>query len=137
MSTNGKLYEDSAGRCLRNQLSTLKEFFNFHIQFKPLIPGINIKFIAEYIGLKDAYNKQIRYYSSGMKQRIKLAQAIFSNVPVILLDEPTSNLDAAGIDIYHQLINHYCTDRLLIVCSNSDDEISFCKEQLDVLSFKI
>lgn len=115
---------------------TLKEFFDFHVQFKPLLSGIDIKYIAEYIGLKDAYNKQIRYFSSGMKQRVKLAQAVFSNVSAILLDEPTNNLDTAGIDLYYQLIDNYCLERLLIICSNSDYEISFCKEKLDVLNFK-
>ena len=59
------------------------------------------------VGLENAINKQIRYFSSGMKQRLKLAQAFFSNTPVLLLDEPTTNLDADGISFisfpYQQL----------------------------------
>ena len=115
---------------------TLKEFLAFHFQFKPILAGHSIASIIEYISLTDAADKQIRYYSSGMKQRVKLAQAIFSNTPVVLLDEPTTNLDTKGIELYHQLVNDYCKDRLLIVCSNDENEISFCKERLYVGSFK-
>src|SRR5688500_1596298 len=87
---------------------TLREFLEFHHHFKPFLssstPG---KIIAE-LGLEDAVNKQIRYYSSGMKQRVKLAQAIFTETPFVLLDEPCTNLDAPGIELYHSLIREYC-----------------------------
>ena len=72
-------------------------FSGFIRQFKPLITGMTISQILERVGLKEAADKQIRYYSSGMKQRVKLAQAFFSDTPVLLLDEPTTNLDALGI----------------------------------------
>ena len=75
---------------------TASEFFRFHSSFKPLIPGIGVPDLLERIGLLAASEKQIRYYSSGMKQRIKLGQAFFSDTPVILFDEPTTNLDAPG-----------------------------------------
>jgi ABC-type multidrug transport system ATPase subunit len=57
-----------------------------------------------------------------MKQRVKLAQAIFSDTPFLLLDEPCTNLDTTGIELYHQLINQYCNDRLVIVSSNDEVE---------------
>src|SRR5665213_273325 len=75
--------------------------------------------------LETSTHKQIRYYSSGMKQRVKLAQAIFSNTPVVLLDEPLTNLDEAGILLYHELIEKYCNNRLLIISSNDKKEYSF------------
>lgn len=56
---------------------TLLEFLQFHNQFKPFISGFDERKIIETLGLEAAANKQIRYYSSGMKQRVKLAQAIF------------------------------------------------------------
>ena len=60
---------------------TLKEFLEFHHHFKPLLSSVSIDNIISTIGLQGAINKQIRYYSSGMKQRVKLAQAIFSDTP--------------------------------------------------------
>ena len=75
---------------------TSKEFLEFHHHFKPLLSSFSIDNIISIIGLQEAINKQIRYYSSGMKQRVKLAQAIFSDTPFLLLDEPCTNLDTYG-----------------------------------------
>jgi len=71
-----------------------------------------------------------------MKQRLKLAQAIFSNTPVLLLDEPCTNLDEAGYQLYYSLIDKYCSHRLVIVSSNEKLEYSFCKEVVDITAFK-
>jgi ABC-type multidrug transport system ATPase subunit len=115
---------------------TLNEFLLFHHQFKPLIDGVPVQTIVETLGLKTAANKQIRYYSSGMKQRVKLAQAVFSNTAIVLLDEPCSNLDDKGIELYHALVKEYCSSRIVIVCSNDKVEYSFCDEVLSVADFK-
>jgi ABC-type multidrug transport system ATPase subunit len=115
---------------------TLVEFLQFHNQFKSFINSLSIENIIEEVGLKDAVKKQIRYYSSGMKQRAKLAQAIFSDASIVLLDEPCSNLDTKGIDLYHSLIENYCKERLVIVCSNDEVEYSFTKQKISVLDYK-
>jgi ABC-type multidrug transport system ATPase subunit len=115
---------------------TLLEFLQFHQHFKNLIAGLSIHDVIQIIGLAAAAQKQIRYYSSGMKQRVKLAQAIFSDTPVLLLDEPCTNLDIAGIELYHSLIQTYCKNRLVVVCSNDDVEYRFCNEKISILQFK-
>jgi ABC-type multidrug transport system ATPase subunit len=115
---------------------SLLEFLQFHMQFKPFLPAMGISETIDAIGLKPAANKQIRFYSSGMKQRVKLAQAIFSDVPCVLLDEPCTNLDAAGIDLYHRLIRDYCNNRLVIVSSNDEQEYSFCQERIHITDYK-
>jgi ABC-type multidrug transport system ATPase subunit len=116
---------------------TLLEMLQFHEHFKPFLPNISIPDIISIIGLKAATKKQIRFYSSGMKQRVKLAQAIFSNVPCVLLDEPCTNLDAAGIELYHQLIRDYGNNRLIIVSSNDEQEYSFCRERISIMDYKV
>jgi len=116
---------------------TLLEFLQFHQHFKNLIPGLSVHDVVESIGLKAAAGKQIRYYSSGMKQRVKLAQALFSDTPVVLLDEPCTNLDAAGIALYHALIEQYCKNRLVVVCSNDEVEYRFCTARISILDFKV
>lgn len=115
---------------------TLVEFLRFHNQFKSFINNFSIEQVIDEIGLQYAKHKQIRFYSSGMKQRVKLAQAILSDVSIILLDEPCSNLDAPGIELYHSLINKHCKERLLIVCSNDEVEYSFTNEKISVLDYK-
>ena len=115
---------------------TLTEFFHFHSSFKPFIPGFTAQSIIAAMGLESAAHKQIRHYSSGMKQRVKLAQAIFSDVPVVLLDEPCTNLDASGIELYQSLVAKYCSNRMVIVSSNDLAEYAFCTEVISINQFK-
>ena len=115
---------------------TLIEFLAFHSRFKAFISGLTIQRIISIIDLEAAAQKQIRFYSSGMKQRVKLAQAILSDTAVVLLDEPCSNLDAKGIALYHSLIQDYCADRIVIVCSNDEVEYRFCQQRIEMQQFK-
>lgn len=115
---------------------TLIEFLEFHQQFKPLLQGFDAKAVIAEVGLQAAAGKQIRYYSSGMKQRAKLAQAVFSNTEAVLLDEPCSNLDAKGIELYNRLISDYCKERLVVVCSNDEAEYGFCEQIIAITDFR-
>jgi len=115
---------------------TLTELFSFHHNMKGWLEGLETEKIIHVSALRNAAHKQIRYFSSGMKQRVKLAQAIFSNVPVVLLDEPLTNLDEEGVSLYHNLIEKYCKNRLLIISSNDRKEYSFCNEIVDMRNYK-
>ncbi len=115
---------------------TVTEFLRFHHSFKPFLASCSIEFIIDRMGLVPAAHKQIRYYSSGMKQRVKLAQAIFSDTPVLLLDEPCTNLDTEGIDLYRRLINDYAASRLVIVSSNDTQEYDFCEKTLSIADWR-
>lgn len=111
---------------------SLNEMISFHSKMKPLIPEVSAKEIINIVGLKHAADKQIRYFSSGMKQRVKLALAIFSDVKVTLLDEPTTNLDTAGILLYHDLINRFTAQKLLVICSNDPKEYDFARKIINM-----
>jgi len=113
---------------------TAKEMLHFHAQFKSLV--LPISEILQQVGLADAANKQLRYFSSGMKQRLKLAQAFFSETPVLLLDEPVTNLDDAGIALYKQLIADHTHNRIVIVSSNDRQEYDFCDEIINIGDYK-
>jgi ABC-type multidrug transport system ATPase subunit len=115
---------------------TLVEFLEFHHIFKPFVSIINTQQIITEIDLEKSAHKQIRYYSSGMKQRVKLAQAIFTDTPVLLLDEPCTNLDEQGIKLYQELIKNYSDDRIVIVSSNDFQEYQFCSERINILDYK-
>jgi ABC-type multidrug transport system ATPase subunit len=115
---------------------TLTEFFSFHDKMKGWIPTADTKEIIFLSSLENAAHKQIRYFSSGMKQRAKLAQAIFSDTPIVLLDEPLTNLDEEGVSLYHHLIEKHCKNRLLIISSNDKKEYSFCDKIIDVRDYK-
>lgn len=116
---------------------TLVEMLEFHQKMVGFNPGLTIDSIVEQLYLEDAKNKAIKYYSSGMKQRVKLGIALLSDTPFVLLDEPTSNLDATAIDWYKNLVYENKNGRILIVCSNDQkDEFAFCTQQLDMSDYK-
>ena len=115
---------------------TVTEFLHFHAAFKPLLPGISAAGIIRRVGLETAAHKQMRYYSSGMKQRVRLAQALFSDSSLVLLDEPCTNLDTEGIGLYRELIAQYTAGRLVIVSSNDVQEYEFCEERINITGYK-
>jgi ABC-type multidrug transport system ATPase subunit len=113
---------------------TANEFLTFHAAFKSLTKPFNDILTA--VGLEKSAEKQIRYYSSGMKQRLKLAQAFFSNTSVLLLDEPTTNLDEDGLAIYKKLWLENTSNRLIIVSSNDKKEYENCNDVIFLGDYK-
>lgn len=105
---------------------TLIEFLHFHFQFKQALPGIAVDEIPAMIGLDGHQHKQIGSFSSGMKQRVKLAQAFFTDTPLLLLDEPCTNLDAPGLAQYEDWMSRFTQGRLVIVASNDEREYAAC-----------
>jgi ABC-type multidrug transport system ATPase subunit len=127
---------------------TLTEIIAFHSKFKPLSKKLSgntesakINSLIDILNFQKSKDKEIRFFSSGMKQRLKLALAICSESPILLLDEPTTNLDAQGVEWYQNLIKNFILDsptqnRLVIVASNIEHDYLFCGETLDILEYK-
>ncbi|PQJ12361.1 ABC transporter ATP-binding protein [Flavipsychrobacter stenotrophus] len=115
---------------------TMREFLDFHFSFKRPLNNLRIDDIINLTGLQSAADKPIGDYSSGMKQRVKLAQAIFSDTPILMLDEPCTNLDQAGVEQYREWIETYAANRLILVASNDVREYFFCREKITLENFK-
>lgn len=115
---------------------TLRELIDFHFRFKKFRSGLDRDFMIDLMGLKQSEYKAIKNFSSGMKQRVKLALAFSSDTEMILLDEPASNLDQQGLEWYLNLVEKYTKDRILIICSNQLQEYSFCEKQLNIADYK-
>lgn len=115
---------------------TLQETINFHFQFKDFADGLNAHKVLDLLGLKKSQDKALKHFSSGMKQRTKLALACCTNTPILILDEPTSNLDEQGIAWYLNLVEQYATNKMIIVGSNQEHEYAFCDYQLNISDYK-
>lgn len=115
---------------------TLREMIDFHFQFKQYTHGIDKNELIRVLAMPESNNKLIKYFSSGMKQRLKLALAFCSDTPMLMLDEPTSNLDTQGVAWYLSLVQQFAKNRLTVICSNQEHEYSFCDERLDIRDYK-
>ena len=115
---------------------TLTEAIQFHQQFKSFQQDLDTQALIELLNFQKSANKQIRFFSSGMKQRLKLVLALCSDTPILLLDEPTTNLDTQGMEWYRSLIDRFANDRLLIIASNVAVDFDFCQERVNIMDYK-
>lgn len=92
----------------------------------------NIENVLKRVGLYQRRNDLLKIYSSGMKQRLKIAFAILHNPEILLLDEPTSNLDTDGVSIVDDITEEYKKDKILIIATNDAHEKSLCAGEINL-----
>jgi heme exporter protein A len=92
----------------------------------------NIENVLKRVGLHERRNDLLKIYSSGMKQRLKIAFAILHNPRILLLDEPTSNLDTEGVSIVDDIAGEYKKGRILIIATNDAHEKSLCEGEINL-----
>ena len=97
---------------------TLKESIAYHLKFQPILNDLDIEAIMELAYLTEHQDKVIKNFSSGMLQRLKLSLAILSDTPLLLLDEPCSNLDEKAIAWYKEMMSTYTEGRTVVVATN-------------------
>lgn len=115
-------------------LMQLTQFVIGHMNF---LEGRGVKEIIDLMQLPTTGTKAIKHFSSGMKQRVKLTYAIMADRPVLLLDEPCSNLDEKAIGWYQEMVNSYANHKTIIVCSNNQtEEYPFCTNEYSTSMFQ-
>jgi ABC-type multidrug transport system ATPase subunit len=115
---------------------TLLELLAFHTRLKPLRPGMSTADLVDIMYLQKARHQPVRTFSSGMKQRLKLGLALYAATPLLLLDEPTTNLDAQGAAWYLEHVARVRDSRLVVVSSNVPAEYGFCDAQVRITDFQ-
>lgn len=116
---------------------SLIQLLDFHQKFKKFKNGYNSESILKILRLQDKKDHLLRTFSSGMKQRVKLALAILTESDVLMLDEPTSNLDAENKIWFLNLLKENTEKRILIICSNHiKEEYDMCRNVLEMSDFK-
>ncbi len=105
---------------------TLPEILDFHEKFKPFL--LEKAQIIDKLQFAKAQTKPIKYYSSGMKQKLKLALALFSKAQMLLLDEPTANFDKTNTNWYLTEIEQFVGKKVILIASNQAHEYYFCKQ---------
>jgi len=113
---------------------TLLELIRYHAHFKKLLVKNSDELIQK-LYLEKSRHKFVKDFSSGMKQRLKLGLAIYTDAPLLLLDEPTTNLDQEGVNWYLENVQQNRKNRLILVSSNISQEYSFCEEIIRITDY--
>ncbi|MFM1792897.1 MAG: hypothetical protein RLZZ252_1251 [Bacteroidota bacterium] len=122
----------SPGLELPEELS-LTEWYNLHNSLRGFNSGFTLTKLLELCSFpKATLTKSLATFSSGMKQRVKLVTGFFTPSSLLFLDEPLSNLDDRGIDLYAELVKDNSRNRLIIVASNRSDEYEFCDTAIKI-----
>jgi ABC-type multidrug transport system ATPase subunit len=111
---------------------TLQEFYHFHTQFKKMQHRIGYAEFKDVLAYEFRDDQPLKSFSSGMKQRVKLAITILSETSLILLDEPCSNLDEQGRYWYQHLIEKYLAGRTLMIASNDPFEYEMTDQSISL-----
>jgi len=109
---------------------SLSEHIDFHFKLKQRCDEEIFDQMLERSGLAPSLDKQVKNFSSGMKQRLKLLLSLCSRADVHFLDEPCTNLDEQGYEFYKALVSEIDQDAIVIVASNDPREYDFCRDQL-------
>lgn len=115
---------------------TLEEQLQFHFKLKINRYSLSLVEIMERMYLAHARHKQLSNFSSGMKQRVKLALAFFSKADVVFLDEPGTNLDSTAFDWYNRELRLLPQESLIFIASNQPSEYPSNAQKIDILSLK-
>lgn len=113
---------------------TLEELVKFYFSIRVKRKELVVDDLIQSARLAPHKNKQIKNYSSGMKQRVKLILAFATEAAVLLLDEPCSNFDEEGIKWYKQCIELLKGKSTIIVASNQPFEYEFCQAVLNIVA---
>ncbi|MEO0473958.1 MAG: ATP-binding cassette domain-containing protein [Bacteroidota bacterium] len=101
----------------------LEELFSLYFQLKTcLLPSQEA--VIRTLNLWEDRTKPLKFYSSGMLQRAKVGMALFTKSDVLLLDEPTANMDDANANRMLGLIDEYAAGRMLVLASNMTREFA-------------
>ncbi len=91
-----------------------------------------IEEVLNEVGLWERRKDFLRTYSSGMRQRLKYAFALVHKPDILVLDEPTSNLDADGIAMVQRRVMEQKKESILIIATNDAEESSWCAKRVEL-----
>lgn len=116
---------------------TLQELIRFHFRMRTLRAGYTLEAFTDALSLTHAQDKHISNFSSGMKQRLKLGLAFYTDADIIFLDEPGTNLDEQTLGWYHDNLNKLPKGKLVLIASNQRHEYPEDSEVLNMMEFKM
>jgi heme exporter protein A len=90
----------------------------------------NISNVLSEVGLLDRENDPIGDLSTGLRRRACIAAALLHDPSILLLDEPSTNLDENGIEMLHEVIERQSQKGIVVLATNDPNEAALCDERL-------
>lgn len=115
---------------------TVSETLRMYMEIKPFPAHLSVSDLIDRMNFHAHAHKKMNELSSGMYQRIRLILTICTEAPVLFLDEPCSNLDAAGVQWYNNLIAEFAAQKLIFVASNDPREYNYCTSEIRIMEYK-
>jgi heme exporter protein A len=91
-----------------------------------------VELLLEEVGLAARRHDRVGTFSSGMKQRVKYATALIHRPPLLILDEPTANLDDEGTAFVHRVVERQRESGIVIVATNEASEAAWCGSRIEL-----
>jgi len=117
---------------LYEELTALENLMFFAKMKRMINPKDLLVELLDQMRLKGREYDLVKNYSSGMKQRLKYVFALMSKPEVLLLDEPTSNLDKEGIHTVYKIMEKQKSKGILIIATNDDGDLKYGDRQIAV-----
>ena len=89
--------------------------------------------VLELVGLRDAANQRLKEYSTGMKRRVGIGQALLGAPRLLIVDEPTAGLDPEERIRFRNLLADLASDRLVLLSTHIVEDISQSCREMAVL----
>jgi ABC-type multidrug transport system ATPase subunit len=110
-----------------------RENLTFLSRVRPTGDGQHIEQWLQKTGLDALADHPFGKLSTGQRQRLRLASALFHQPDILLLDEPGSNLDEAGKSLIKEIASQFSVpDKLLIIASNDKQELQLCQKAYSI-----
>lgn len=117
---------------LINPYDELTGIENIHFAVRGVPGEEKIKSLLEDFKLYEQRNKSVRFYSSGMKQRLKFIISVINDPPVLFLDEPGTNLDREGKKVLYSYLKGIMKEKLIIIATNEKEEVKLCGREVRI-----
>jgi len=116
---------------------TGNELFDFHFKFRNKSFHFDANQFFQLTQLDKQGGKLMKFYSSGMKQRMRLGLCTLTKSDVYMLDEPTTNLDKNGMEWYQNIMKTYLSHKMVLISSNIEEEYTFCDTIINIADYKL
>lgn len=118
------------GEARLSRRMTGNEILAFFARLRPTCSLERATRVAARLGLDTS--RQVARMSTGMRQKLALATVVATDCDLLILDEPTANLDEEGAAFVHRVVERQCESGIVVVATNEASEAAWCTSRIEL-----